>query len=115
MGKKTLKKTWTLMANLLDLRGGCGAALLCSLIFTGCAAITNPVANGVPVHILPDELLAPSKEGYETIPLTALRQPPPTKYVLAAGDTLGIYIEGVLGSAETPPPVNVPPTPDESP
>lgn len=89
--------------------------LLVLPLFLGCAAITNPVANGVPVHILPDELLAPSKEGFETIPLTALRQPAPAKYVLAAGDTLGIYIEGVLGSAETPPPVNVPPTPDGTP
>ena len=81
--------------------------LLC-LLLSGCAALTNPVANGVPVHILPDELLAESREGFETIPLTSLRQPPPEKYVLAAGDTLGIYIEGVLGSAETPPPVNIP-------
>jgi hypothetical protein len=85
--------------------------LLCAAL-TGCAAITNPVANGIPVRILPEELLAPSREGYETIPLTALRQPPPEKYILAAGDILGIYIEGVLGSAEAPPPVNVPATPD---
>jgi protein involved in polysaccharide export with SLBB domain len=86
------------------------ALLLC--ILSGCAAFTNPVANGVPVSILPDELLAPSREGYEPIPLTLLRQPPPERYVLAAGDTLGIYIEGVLGSAETPPPVQVPATPE---
>src|SRR5882762_2424257 len=52
--------------------------------------------------------LAESREGFKTIPLTTLRRSPPDKYVLAAGDTLGIYIEGVLGSAETPPPVNIP-------
>jgi protein involved in polysaccharide export with SLBB domain len=78
------------------------------VLLSGCAALTNPIANGVPARFLPDELLAESREGFETIPLTSLRQPPPEKYVLAAGDTLGIYIEGVLGSAETPPPVNVP-------
>jgi len=81
--------------------------MLCGLL-SGCAALTNPVANGVPVRILPDELLAESKEGFEFIPLTLLRQPPPERYTLAPGDTLGVYIEGVLGDAETPPPVNIP-------
>jgi protein involved in polysaccharide export with SLBB domain len=82
--------------------------LLLSVVLSGCAALTNPVANGIPVHILPDDLLAESREGFETIPLTSLRRTPPEKYILASGDTLGIYIEGVLGSAESPPPVNVP-------
>ena len=85
---------------------------LCVLLLGGCAALTNPVANGVPARILPDELLAESREGFVPIPLTLLRQPPPEKYVLAAGDTLGIYIAGVLGTEETPPPVNIPDTPD---
>lgn len=79
---------------------------------SGCATLTNPVANGIPVRLLPDELLAESHEGFQTIPLTMLRQPPSKKYLLAAGDTLGIFIEGVLGSAETPPPVNVPDSAD---
>ena len=83
------------------------AWILCGLL-AGCAAITNPVANGVPVRILPDELLAESKEGFVPLPLTLLRQPPPERYILESGDTLGIYIEGVLGDAETPPPVNAP-------
>jgi protein involved in polysaccharide export with SLBB domain len=88
------------------------ALLLLFGVLSGCAAFTNPVANGVPVSILPPELLAESREGYETIPLTLLRQAPPENYILATGDTLGIYIEGVLGSAETPPPVQVPATPE---
>jgi protein involved in polysaccharide export with SLBB domain len=87
-----------------------GATLL--MLLSGCAALTNPVANGVPVRILPDELLAASKEGYEPIPLTLLRQPPPEQYILESGDTLGVYIGGVLGTEETPPPVNIPDTPD---
>ncbi len=85
--------------------------MLCGML-SGCAALTNPLVNGVPVRLLPDELLAESKEGFKTIPLAMLRQPPPKKYVLAAGDTLGIFIEGVLGSAESPPPVNVPDSAD---
>lgn len=86
--------------------------VLFASLFTGCAALTNPIANGIPVHVLPDELLAESREGFESIPLTTLRQPPPKEYILAAGDTLGVYIEGVLGSADTPPPVNVPESAD---
>ncbi|HEY3391619.1 MAG TPA: polysaccharide biosynthesis/export family protein [Lacipirellulaceae bacterium] len=87
-------------------------AAACCTLFAGCAALTNPVANGIPVRLLPDELLAESREGYEPIPLTTLRQPPPEEYILAAGDTLGIYIEGVLGTSETPPPVNLPESTD---
>lgn len=93
----------------------CVAVVLFAFLFTGCAALTNPIANGIPVHVLPDELLAESREGFEPIPLTTLRQPPPKEYVLAAGDTLGVYIEGVLGSADTPPPVNVPESADMPP
>ena len=94
------------------------AALVCllsGLLLSGCAALTNPTANGVPVRILPDELLAESKEGFEPIPLTRLRRRPPEQYLLEPGDTLGIYIEGILGSEETSPPVNVPDAPDQPP
>src|SRR5688500_17428744 len=87
-------------------------AAACCALFAGCAALTNPIANGIPVRLLPDELLAESREGYEPILLTTLRQPPPDEYILAAGDTLGIYIEGVLGTSETPPPVNLPESTD---
>src|SRR5262245_45540535 len=75
------------------------ATAICALL-SGCAALTNPVANGVPAHMLPDELLGESREGYETIPLTLLRQKPVEHYILASGDTLGIFIEGILGEAE---------------
>jgi protein involved in polysaccharide export with SLBB domain len=84
------------------------AALCVVCAFTGCAAITNPIAHGVPVRMLPEELLAESREGLEPIPLTLLRQEKPDEYLLAPGDILGVYIEGIIGSAETPPPVNIP-------
>jgi protein involved in polysaccharide export with SLBB domain len=88
------------------------AMLTCCTLLSGCAALTNPIANGVPARLLPEELLAESKEGYETIPLTLLRKPPLKRYELAPGDTLGIYIEGVLGDTQTPPPVNIPDSPE---
>jgi protein involved in polysaccharide export with SLBB domain len=87
-------------------------AVACCTVLSGCAALTNPVANGVPARLLPDELLAESREGFETIPLTLLRKPPLGEYRLAAGDTLGIFIEGVLGDERTPPPVNIPDAPE---
>ena len=37
-----------------------------------------------------------------------LRRTPPEQYVLDKGDTLGIYIQGVTGDADVPPPVNFP-------
>jgi hypothetical protein len=87
---------------------------LCSC-FAGCAAITNPVANGIPVRLLPSELLAegPARESLQTIPLTLLSQTPPPVYRLAANDVLGIYVEGVLpetavGQSPTNPPVYFP-------
>jgi protein involved in polysaccharide export with SLBB domain len=86
------------------------ACALAVCLLGGCASLTNPVANGVPVRILPDELLAPSKEGFEFLPLTLLRQPPPEAYILAEGDILGV--QGIYGDAATPPPVTVPDTAD---
>jgi hypothetical protein len=82
------------------------AAVLAGL--QGCAAVGNPVANGIPVRLVPPELLGESKEGMQTIPLTLLRQPPPPDYKLAAGDLLGIWIDGVLGEKGQPPVVRLP-------
>ena len=82
--------------------------VLFSICLPGCAAITNPVADGIPVRLLPDELLAESRDQKETIPLSWLRRPSVAEYRLAAGDVLGIYIDGVLGDRETLPPVTIP-------
>jgi hypothetical protein len=74
---------------------------------SGCAAITNPIGDGVRVKHLPQELLVPSKEGEHTIPLTLLRQPPVSTYRLAPGDVLGVYVEGFLGDKNVPMPLHV--------
>ncbi len=73
----------------------------------GCAAMTNPLAGGVPVRHVPPELLASSRAGEQTIPLHLLRQPPPKAYRLDAGDVLGVYVEGFLGDRNIPLPVHV--------
>jgi protein involved in polysaccharide export with SLBB domain len=90
----------------------------------GCAAITNPVANGPPVATLSPALLAEPKEGLTTIPLNLLRQQEPEAYRLAPGDVLGIWVEGVLppaaaggpaGALTSAPPYQYPETPGLSP
>lgn len=77
------------------------------MLVGGCAVVTNPVATGVPARRLPPQLLAPSRAGLVPLPLSRLRQPPVKTYRLEAGDVLGVYIEGVLGNANQPPPVRL--------
>lgn len=81
------------------------ALLLVTFQGLGCAALTNPVADGVPVHLLPAELLGRPRQEELPIPLNYLRQPPPDVYRLDAGDILGVYIDTVLGEHNQPPPV----------
>jgi protein involved in polysaccharide export with SLBB domain len=92
-------------------------ALLAGLNLTGCAALTNPVANGVPVRRLPPEILGKPRDPTVTLPLTLLQRSQPDRYRLDADDVLAVYIEGVLGGERVkpgepalPPPVNFPST-----
>lgn len=81
---------------------------VCIACLTGCSAITNPVANGIPARLLDDDLLAEPKEDLESIPLGWLRVEPPEVYRLDVGDILGVYAEGALGERNEVPPVNFP-------
>src|SRR5258708_2685837 len=83
------------------------AAVLCSVL-GGCASITNPVANGVPVRRMPPELLGEPKAGARPLPLTLLRQKPPQPYRLGPDDVLSIWVENVLGEKTQLPPTNFP-------
>jgi len=85
------------------------ALCLCLVsLFSGCAAWTNPVANGIPVRMLPPELLVESKDEVEPIPWALLQRSPTKDVLLQPGDVLGLYIEGVLGRDDQLPPVNIP-------
>jgi protein involved in polysaccharide export with SLBB domain len=78
---------------------------------SGCAAVTNPIADGIRVRHLPPELLAHSKQGQCTIPLNLLRQPPVQiqSYRVAPGDVLGVYVEDILGERNQPFPLHAAP------
>lgn len=83
------------------------AVLLCLSFSVGCAAITNPVADGIPVRRVPPELLGTPRANQRLLPLNLLRQEPPEVYRLESGDVLGVYIEGVLGERNQLPPVRL--------
>ena len=90
--------------------------LLLGLIFGslamsgGCTAITNPVADGIPVRLLPQELIGPSKACWQSLPLNVLRQPQPEVYKLAPGDVLGVYVDGFIGDRSQILAIQVPPS-----
>ena len=72
----------------------------CLLALAGCSPL-----DGVPVGRVPVELLARPKENYQSISPTRLRQDLPHAYLLGPGDTLGVYIETILGEQEHEVPV----------
>lgn len=72
---------------------------------TGCAAL-HPI-QGIPLDRVDPCLIQPERPRSDerTIDLSLLSQNRPTAHVVDSGDVLGIYVEGVLGSATTGPPV----------
>jgi protein involved in polysaccharide export with SLBB domain len=84
-----------------------GLFLALLLMSGGCASLTNPVVDGIPVRRLPEELLGESREELKPIPLTILGQKKPDAHLVDAGDILGIVIEGVLGDKNQPAPVRL--------
>jgi protein involved in polysaccharide export with SLBB domain len=82
------------------------AGLVLAALFSGCASVTNPLADSLPVRHVPPELLQTClKDREETVPLVLLEQPPPESYRLDTGDVLGIWIDGVLADRTVPIPV----------
>lgn len=74
---------------------------------SGCASVTNPVADGVPVNRLPAEVLGRPKTDMRPVPLTLLRQKPPAEYALSAGDVLAVSANEIFTSGDQAPPVRL--------
>ena len=62
---------------------------------TGCTSLFSPI-KGTPVKSLPKELLGDTRGDMVQVPLALMRMDQPDEYILAEGDILGIYIEGVM-------------------
>jgi len=71
----------------------------------GCAALTNPVSDGIPVRRLPDEVFAEPKANLKDVPLNLLRINNPGDYKLDKGDVLAILADEVLTKENQPVPI----------
>lgn len=79
-----------------------------TLFSSGCASWSNPVANGIPAHLVPMELLASPKGELESVPLSFLKRSVSGTHILGPGDILGVYVEGAIGNDRELPPVSFP-------
>src|SRR5262245_36562780 len=63
----------------------------------GCAALTNPVADGIPVRRLPAEVLGRPRADLKPIPDTLLRRKELDEYRLDKSDVLAVVASEVFG------------------
>lgn len=82
-------------------------AILASLSLSGCTEVLAPI-DTIPASRVPQQFLAEPQANKVSIDVSRLRQPEPEFYYLDAGDTLAVFVEGVLGNFEEPPPVQLP-------
>ncbi len=78
------------------------AAVLLLLLATGCTRNRNLI----PADCVRPNVMQRPRGSREPVNFARLRQDPPAVYLLGPRDVLGIFIEGVLGRAEDPPPVH---------
>src|SRR5262245_26721206 len=73
----------------------------------GCAALTNPVADGIPVRRLPAEVLGRPRADLKPIPDTLLRRKELDEYRLDKGDVLAVVASEVFGDERVQTPVKL--------
>jgi len=78
-------------------------ALAC--VSGGCASLTNPVSDGIPVRRLPDEVFGRPRSELQQVPLNLLRIGEPGDYKLDKGDVLGIVADEIITKDGQPIPV----------
>ena len=81
--------------------------LICGMFFplVGCVS-TSPTDLTPARDVLNAGCCEPDNE--TQLNFLKLRQSPPQEYVLDGGDTLGVYIQGITGDKDIPPPVHFP-------
>lgn len=84
------------------------ALVLAAASSGGCASLTNPVADAVPVRRVPAELLGRPKADLRPVPLTMLRQRETDQYRLDKGDVLAVVAGDLFGPVNQAPPVRLP-------
>jgi protein involved in polysaccharide export with SLBB domain len=73
----------------------------------GCAALTNPVADGVPVRRLPAEVLGRPRADLKPVPDTLLRRKELEEYRLDKGDVLAVVASEVFGDERVQSPIKL--------
>jgi protein involved in polysaccharide export with SLBB domain len=87
-------------------RGSIASILLLVPLWTGCC---GSLWHTMPANrVVGPRLFDAPRANQEPINFICLRQDPPPVYQLGPRDILGIYIEGVLGRPDDPPPVHFP-------
>ena len=82
-------------------------ALICGILVPLVGCQTTGPADLIPAReVLNASCCEPDNESQ--INFLKLRQTPPEEYVLDGGDTLGVYIQGITGDKDIPPPVHFP-------
>ena len=74
---------------------------------SGCTSVISPI-NAIPAERVPPQFLAEPQANKRPIDVSLLRHVPPPSYILDKDDILGVFVEGVLGNADEPPPVTIP-------
>ncbi len=81
-------------------------AVTISMSMTGCTALFSPL-DTIPAARLPEQFKAEPQASKVPLNPARLRQTRPEFYTLDSKDVLGVFIEGVLGSADAPPPIQL--------
>lgn len=78
------------------------AIVLLVILAAGC---TNNIKT-IPATCVRPNIMQRPRGSREPVNFALLRQDPPVAYLLGPRDVLGVYVEGVLGRPEDPPPVH---------
>lgn len=90
----------------LKTKGITGIAVIFAIVIAGCHSPCGPTVKH-PASSVRNASCCNTTQT-EKINFLTLRRTPPKEYILDGGDTLGIYVQGITGDKDTPPPVHFP-------